>query len=140
MILNRDASKDHEDFNRNYTEYEQGFGDSNGEFWLGLQTMHQLTVNCSELTIEMEKYDGSIYVAHYDSFRVGSKEEGYVLNVTDFSSNPVFGDSLKFDSGNKFSTIDHDEVPWGINCAYKFNGGWCMVLYLFLSKTYRKAF
>ena len=35
-ILNRDESQVHENFDRTHVEYENGFGDRNGEFWLGL--------------------------------------------------------------------------------------------------------
>ena len=60
-ILNRDASEDHEDFNRNYADYEHGFGDRNGEFWLGLQTIHQLTTfPCTELRIDMDSLCGQV--------------------------------------------------------------------------------
>ena len=37
-ILNRDATQVHEDFDRTYVDYENGFGDINGEFWIGLST------------------------------------------------------------------------------------------------------
>ena len=30
-------------FNRSHVEYEEGFGDERGEFWLGLGTMRMLT-------------------------------------------------------------------------------------------------
>ena len=30
-------------FNRSLAEYEEGFGDERGEFWLGLGTMRMLT-------------------------------------------------------------------------------------------------
>ena len=33
------------DFNRNWVEYEEGFGVLTGEFWLGLSKIHRLTSN-----------------------------------------------------------------------------------------------
>ena len=32
-------------FNRDWQEYRQGFGDLNGDHWLGLQNMHLITEN-----------------------------------------------------------------------------------------------
>ena len=111
-----------ENFDRNYTDYEYGFGDRNGEFWLGLQPMHHLTdVTCNELRIEMEKYDGSTYVAKYSTFKVGSEEEGYVLNLDGFSSNPTFIDDFGTgQGGRKFSARDKDQDAWSDSCAHKF--------------------
>ena len=127
-ILERDASKTHQDFDRNYTDYENGFGDRNGEFWLGLQTIHQLTTfPCTELRIDMETYDGTQYVAKYSTFIVGSKDSGYLLTLDGFSSTPyTFPDDFSAASnGSKFSTKDNDqEIFESGNCAITFKSGW----------------
>ena len=127
IILNRDASQVHEEFQRSYTDYEHGFGDRNGEFWLGLQTIHQLTTfPCTELRIDMEKYDGTHYVAKYSTFTVGSQADGYVLNVQGFSSTPSFVDEFDIrGNGMKFTTKDKDQDRnLEKNCATTFGGGW----------------
>ncbi|KFB37289.1 hypothetical protein ZHAS_00004506 [Anopheles sinensis] len=33
------------DFHRNWTEYRNGFGNVGGDFWLGLEYVHQMTMN-----------------------------------------------------------------------------------------------
>ena len=133
-ILNRDASAVHEDFNRNYVDFENEFGDKNGEFWIGLQKMHQLTTfPDTELKIDMEKYDGSKYVAKYSTFKVGSQDEGYVLTLDGFSSTPSFGDDFMNSNGAKFSTKDKDQDASPDNCAAKHHGGW-WYRYCFLAK------
>jgi len=38
------------DFYRNWTDYRRGFGDLEGEFWLGNEHIHQLT-NQGEYTV-----------------------------------------------------------------------------------------
>ena len=41
-------------FTRNWADYENGFGDLNGEFWYGLRNIHALTTeNNVELHIDM---------------------------------------------------------------------------------------
>ena len=125
-ILNRDASAVHEDFNRNYVDFENGFGDKNGEFWIGLQKMHQLTTfPDTELKIDMELYNGTQYVAKYSTFKVGSQDEGYVLTLGGFSSTPSFKDDFTLMSnGMKFTTRDKDQDTLPTNCASTFIGGW----------------
>ena len=87
VILRRDATAELENFDRNYADYENGFGDRKGEYWLGLQTIHELTsLPCTQLRIEMEAYNGTEYVAKYSTFKVGSKDSGYVLWLL-FNSN-----------------------------------------------------
>ena len=125
-ILNRDSGKANENFQRNYADYESGFGHRNGDFWIGLQTIHQLTTSpCTELRIDMETYKGKKYVAKYSTFKVGSEEEGYVLKIDGFSSIPKFKDDLKaMANGMKFTTIDKDQDKTKENCAKLHNGGW----------------
>ena len=125
-ILNRDATQEvHEDFDKTYVEYENGFGDRSGEFWIGLQAIHKLTTfPCTELRIDMETYDGSEYVAKYSTFTVGSQVDGYVLTLGGFSSTPTFNDDFNRNHGMKFSTKDKDQDNAGGECASYYLGGW----------------
>lgn len=68
------------DFDRDLVTYQDGFGDSNGEFWLGLEKMHRITTQKQhELYIHIVDYDGDTHYARYDNFVVGSKVEEYQL-------------------------------------------------------------
>ena len=45
-------------FNKNWKEYEEGFGDLNGDFWAGLKLMHALTQSGQwELRMDYQKED-----------------------------------------------------------------------------------
>ena len=41
------------DFYRNWTDYQQGFGNLSGEFWLGLDKIHRLTSTPTKLQVDM---------------------------------------------------------------------------------------
>ena len=110
------------DFYRYWTDYQQGFGNLSGEFWLGLDKIHCLTSNATELRIDLEDFEGNSRYAQYTSFSVGDSESNYILSVSGFSGNA--GDSFGDLSGYQFSTRDRDNDIWGSNCAQSFKGGW----------------
>ena len=125
VILNREPIEVKEDFNRIYVECENGFGDRNGEFWLGLKSIHQLTFSqCSELMVEMEDYNSTEYMARYSEFSVGSPSKYYVLYVAGFSSTPTIADQLSYHRGKNFTAKDRDQDTWGGNCAERLIGPW----------------
>ena len=43
VIQRRNASLGYVNFSRNFRDYENGFGDLTGEFWIGLKNIYQLT-------------------------------------------------------------------------------------------------
>ena len=46
------------DFYRNWTEYKTGFGDLNGEFWLGLDKISRLTKSGQNvLRVDLEDFE-----------------------------------------------------------------------------------
>ncbi|XP_069108439.1 microfibril-associated glycoprotein 4-like isoform X2 [Argopecten irradians] len=53
------------DFYRKWAEYQMGFGNLDGEFWLGNQALHFLTSQGGyELRIDMEDFDGNSLSRH----------------------------------------------------------------------------
>ena len=131
MILNRkDGSVN---FNKSWAQYKSGFGDQDGEFWIGLDKLHQITQrNQYRLKVVFRDFAGQDYQSYYSSFSVGPQSDGYRLSLSGFNSiiSPG-GDSLSFDSSRfnihkmKFSTYDNDNDRWvDDNCAKRYNGGW----------------
>ena len=47
-----------------YCDYQQGFGNLNREFWLGLDKIHHLTSTLSELQVDMWDFEGNSAYAH----------------------------------------------------------------------------
>ncbi len=62
------------DFNRSYVEYEEGFGDLEGEHWLGLEKMHAMTKDgdvIMECRIDLYGCLGEHGVSEYEVVQVG---------------------------------------------------------------------
>ncbi|KAH8260270.1 hypothetical protein KR026_008549, partial [Drosophila bipectinata] len=83
------------DFNRSWTEYRDGFGNLTGEFFIGLEKLHQITQSSQyELLISLGKVDGSRGFVKYDNFKIGSEKNSYPLESV---GNPTgeAGDSFR---------------------------------------------
>ncbi|KAG0710758.1 Ficolin-1 [Chionoecetes opilio] len=113
-----------QDFYRTWTEYQLGFGDLKGEFWLGLDLIHVLTsTTLQQLRIDLADYDGLERVAKYGFFNVGSDETKYRMSVGRYSGDA--GDAMENHHGSGFSTHEQDNDNDLIrNCAELFRGGW----------------
>ncbi|XP_075149951.1 uncharacterized protein LOC142224027 [Haematobia irritans] len=113
------------DFNRNWTDYKNGFGDVNGEFFIGLEKLHKMTTNepAKELLVILIDFGIDLHYAIYDQFQIAEESEKYTLTeLGEYSGNT--GDSLRMHKGSKFSTKDQHNSAYPINCATLFFGGW----------------
>ena len=105
------------------TDYQQGFGNLSGEFWLGLDKIHHLTSTPTELRVEMQDFEGNSAYAKYASFSVGDSASKYILMVSGYSG--TAGDSLHGHSGYRFSTRDQDnDAHLSEHCAQLYKGAW----------------
>ncbi|XP_063846515.1 ficolin-1-like [Scylla paramamosain] len=112
-----------QDFYRTWVEYQLGFGDLEGEFWLGLDLLHQLTsTTLQQLRIDLDDYEGEHRWAKYGFFHVGAPETKFRLSVGRYSGDA--GDGLSGKNGNSFSTHDADNDTWDDNCAEKYRGAY----------------
>ncbi|XP_059139197.1 fibrinogen C domain-containing protein 1-like [Physella acuta] len=106
-------------FARPWSDYRDGFGTYEGDFWQGLEQIHQLTYNGGwELRVDM-KFEGRDYYANYKSFKIDSEDNFYKLHVGDFSGN--VGDDLSYQNGMNFSTTDSSSAT---SCTMFYRGGW----------------
>ncbi|XP_061388784.1 ficolin-2-like [Musca vetustissima] len=82
-------------FNRSWNEYDNGFGNPDGNYFMGLQRIYELT------NFGVTRY------AKYESFRIGSEEEKYaLLDVGGYSGDA--GNNFEIHKGHAFSTYDRD--------------------------------
>ncbi|CAL1568181.1 unnamed protein product [Knipowitschia caucasica] len=110
-------------FFRNWETYKQGFGNINGEYWLGLENIFLLTSQSNyKLLVTLEDWSGRKTFAEYASFRTESEADFYRLRVGRYHGNA--GDSLTWHNGKQFTTLDRDHDTYTGNCAHYQKGGW----------------
>ena len=73
-----------------WSDYKHGFGNLNGEFWLGLDKIHRLTSdNNSMLHVDLEDFEENTRYAEYSMFGVMSENEKYKLILGSYSGNLI---------------------------------------------------
>ena len=109
-------------FYRNWIDYERGFGDLSGEFWLGLGKIHRLTASTTELRVDLADFERNMRFAKYSTFSIGDSVSKFRLTVSGY--NGTAGDSLSSHNNHLFSTKDQDNDSWGAHCAQARTGAW----------------
>ena len=70
------------DFYRGLDDYKEGFGDMNGEFWLGLDKINRLSKSVENiLRVDLEDFENEIRYAQYSTFAVANEVDKYKLTV-----------------------------------------------------------
>ncbi|KAK6169635.1 hypothetical protein SNE40_020638 [Patella caerulea] len=130
-LLNRKYWCSDVNFNRSMTEYEQGFGNIVGNYWIGFNSLITVMYSGSAvytLQVMLFKADWSPCMIYYGGFQINSSS-GYSFTssfITHNSDVDNCGDSMTGSmnlAGNPFSTYDVDHT--GTNkCASRLGGGW----------------
>ncbi|XP_038065619.1 uncharacterized protein LOC119735768 [Patiria miniata] len=117
---------DTQDFNQNWASYKAGFGDLSVNFWLGNDALHELTTQQDyQLRIELQSYYSQTTYTKYGLFTVADEANKYRLTVGLFYGSYVADDSMNYQNGMAFSTLDQDnDVDVPRHCAQSFLGGW----------------
>ena len=111
-------------FNRTWHDYKNGFGDVDGEFWMGNKWIHLLTSSGKyDLYVIATDKANQTEVKRFKHFTIGSESEKYVFNyeaVYDgYSEHELF---TKYIKNMSFSTPDQDVKDK--DCSIKYQGGW----------------
>ncbi|XP_033762491.1 uncharacterized protein LOC117344006 [Pecten maximus] len=107
-------------FNRSFAEYEHGFGDLNGEFWLGLEKISKLSNPGRKVRFLLQTFNGTWMALEYGNFSVANASQQYTLNVSQHMSG-FAPESFEYNSGEKFYTFDNDNAG---HCAVRRFAGW----------------
>ncbi|XP_073829370.1 fibrinogen C domain-containing protein 1-like [Musca autumnalis] len=120
VILRRQDGS--ENFQRGWDDYRNGFGNPQGEFFVGLQKLHEMTTyeGPQELIVILGDWENEQRHAKYDLFEIGGEDEQYAIRQLGEYSGTA-GDALAYHRGMKFSTLDHSNS--GL-CPRNYGGGW----------------
>ena len=114
------------DFNRGWTDYEEGFGSLTGEFWYGLRPLNCLTNQGQwQLRIDFTFTNGTKSYLSYNKFSVGPANSQYQLSISGFTgiTTDPFNSGHPI-NGMKFTTKDRDnDRRSNGNCAVNGHGG-----------------
>ena len=117
-VIQRRVS-DKVDFYRSWKDYVEGFGDWDGNFWIGLNTIRGLTAEQNTLLrIELTSRLKEKGIAEYSDFRVEAPDKQFRLFFSEYlSDSSTAGDSLAPHRGQPFSanneTAQHSESLHG---------------------------
>ena len=114
-------------FQRDWADYKKGFGDSAGEYWLGLDNIHAITKTFENVMVRIEAstFEGERAVMIFEGFKVDSEVNLYKLTCGWIVEDPLsLAISWLYVNGMAFSTkdADNDLNPNG-NCASSPSGG-----------------
>ncbi|KAM3863456.1 angiopoietin-related protein 6 [Diretmus argenteus] len=110
-------------FFRTWEQYKQGFGNLDGEYWLGLEHLYWLTKQAHyKLRVALEDWQGRHAFAEYDSFHLEPESDWYRLRLGEYHG--TAGDSLSWHNNKAFTTLDRDKDSYSGNCAHYQKGGW----------------
>ncbi|KAH8311122.1 hypothetical protein KR044_004496, partial [Drosophila immigrans] len=113
-----------ENFARDWQTYRKGFGNSDSDFFLGLEKIYRLTnILPHELYVHLVDLNGTVKYAHYDNFVVSHSNYDYTLeSLGEYKGNA--SDGLRYALGKRFSTFDRDNDDYSYSCAEEYKSGW----------------
>lgn len=89
-------------------QFQLGFGNLDGEYWLGLEHLYWMTKQAQyKLRVMLEDWQGRQVFAEYDSFSLEPESDWYRLRLGQYSGNA--GDSLSWHNNKAFTTLDRDK-------------------------------
>ena len=117
-------------FERGWYEYVNGFGDVDGNYWMGLEAIHDLTsAQQMSLQIDIVQENTEPLSITYHRFHVGDAASQYRLTIDNdaYSGTSDYRNlynSFNYHNGQKFSTYDRDNDEEPSSCASSCRGGW----------------
>ena len=112
-------------FDKPWDDFRDGFGEIDGDHWLGLNQMSLLTQRTRmELRVEMSNGDQDRDVFEYEYFLVGSEADRFRLKISQLALSSPNTDLFAYHNNMYFTTRDKDNDNYSLNCASVKSGGW----------------
>jgi len=110
-------------FYRDWADYEQGFGDPEKDYWVGLKYWNIITQSEDvQMLISLQEFDNDKIEASYTNFKISDSSDKYRMT---FTAAETKYDSLSYSKGGQFTTRDDDNDEWSHgNCAKDRKGAW----------------
>ena len=122
------------DFDRVWTEYQIGFGDLDGNYWIGLENLSNLAGPSLRAMLRIDLNFSNAPTERrfvtYNSFAIHGESTNYRISVKGYQKssnmNNILGlSTIAGHNGRMFSTKDKDnDDDSEINCSEKLTGGW----------------
>lgn len=110
-------------FDQNWKSYRVGFGDLEGEFWLGNDNIHLLSSDsANEMRMELKSVKGETKNFTFRSFYIENDIQDFRLHIGP-SVNETLTIIREFNR-RPFVTYDRIMDQPGENCARKYKGAW----------------
>ncbi|XP_078661817.1 uncharacterized protein LOC144905880 [Branchiostoma floridae x Branchiostoma belcheri] len=97
-------------FDKSWRDYRDGFGDVRGEFWLGLEAIHQIVSReTHDLRVELGDWQKREAYAQYSQFNLSNETSGYKLDLGVYSgtAGDGFGLFQKYSMFGSETPLDH---------------------------------
>merc|ERR1739848_329697 len=117
VLQQRGDNGNPEDFFYKYwADYEQGFGDPEKDYWVGLKYWNKITQSENmQLLVVLEDFSQNKMEASYTNFKISDASDNYRM---DYTAAETKYDSFGNNKGKQFTTRDDDNDVWsGGNCA-----------------------
>ena len=110
---------------KQWNDYKNGFGNGDGEYWLGNDMLHEITSSSThDLYVVAKNFTGDVQTKKFAGFSIGSESSKYLFNYqsiySGYSSFTLFERCLN----KNFTTSDQDNDDVSTNCAVSYPGGW----------------
>ena len=111
-------------------DYVNGFGEADGNYWIGLEEIYQLTTaHDVNLFINIETFDGEPFTLKLETCSVDNAANNYAMTFTEYTQSSDRVNFQLFNSnynGLMFTTRDRDnDLKDSVNCASgSRKGGW----------------